>query len=60
MPVNVDQVTSDVVAESGQDAPATSPTPAAESPWLVLARHRALAKQAITDSFRTHAEAYDD
>jgi len=65
MPVNVDQVTSEVVAESG--AP-TAPSGGSgggsgsgqESPWLSLARHRDLGAQAAEDALRTRAEAYDD
>ena len=60
MPVNVDQVTSEVVTESDPAATAPSATPSEESPWLALARHRGLRRQTVEDALRTRAEAYDD
>jgi hypothetical protein len=60
MPVNVDQVTSEVVAESDPGARVPSAAPSEESPWLALARHRALRRQLVEDALRIRAEAYDD
>jgi hypothetical protein len=61
MPVNVDQVTSEVVAEPGAAAaPSGGSGPGQESPWLALARHQALGALSAEDALRTRAEAYDD
>ncbi len=60
MPVNVDQVTSEVVPESESTAAASDSASSQERPWLVLAHHRALDQQVAEDALRTRAQAYDD
>jgi len=60
MPVSVDQVTSEVVAEPAPAAAAPTATPPGESPWIALAQHRDVAARARAEALRTRAEGNDD
>jgi hypothetical protein len=56
MPVHVEEMTSEVTAESGASAAATG----GGMQWEERARVREMQTQLMRDALRTSAEAYDD
>jgi hypothetical protein len=56
MPVNVDEITSDVTAEAEPESPMTGET----TSWQEVERLRAAQAQIACDQRRTAAEGYDD
>jgi hypothetical protein len=56
MPVNVDEITSDVTAEAEPQTASTGDAPL----WQEVERIRAAQSQIACDQWRTAAEGYDD